>query len=262
MLGAIIGDVIGSAYERNGVKEYDFSFFVPGTGFTDDTVLTVAIADHFVSGRSYEEVLRDFARRYPDAGFGSLFLSWALSDDAPSPESWGNGSAMRVSPVAYVHETVEEVMEEALASAMPTHGHSEALKAAGATAASIFLARKGSTREEIRAFITERYGYDLGRRLEDIRPVYRFSSKAAKSVPEAIIAFLESESFEDAVRRAVSLGGDADTQACIAGSIAEAYYGGVPRSLWERAAAYLPEDLLDVTRRFRERFPVPQITEG
>lgn len=256
MLGAIIGDVIGSAYEQDRVKVYDFELFVPQTRYTDDTVLTVAIADHFLTGRSYPEVLKDFARHYPRAGYGSRFLRWALADDAPSPDSWGNGSAMRVSPVAYVHETVEEVMAEAIASAMPSHCDPEALRAAGVTAAVIFLARKGSSKDEIRAFVTEHSGYDLARRIDDFRMAYRFSSAASKSVPEAIIAFLESEDFEDAIRKAVSLGGDADTQACIAGSIAEAYYGGVPQSLWDKTASYLPEDLLEVIRRFRERFPV------
>ncbi len=262
MLGAIVGDVIGSAYEWDRVKNYDFELFVPETHFTDDTVLTVALADHFVTGSDYAEVLRNYSRRYWKSGFGPRFLFWALADeDTPSPESWGNGSAMRVSPVAYVHETVEAVMEEARASAMPTHGHPEALRAAGAVAVAVFLARKGKTKEAIQSFITGRYGYDLTCKLSDIRPDYQFSMEAVKSVPEAIIAFLESENFEDAIRKAVSLGGDADTQAAIAGSIAEPFYGGVPKVLWDRVTGYLPEDLLAMTRQFRDRFPVPPVRE-
>lgn len=262
MRGAIIGDVIGSAYEGHPVKHEDFELFVRWTRFTDDTVLTVALADHFLSGRSYEGVLRDFTRRYPHAGFGSRFRDWALNDDVPSPESWGNGSAMRVSPVGYVHETLDEVIAEARASAMPTHGHPGAVAAAEATAAAIFLARTGKGKEEIRTEVARRWGYDLDRRFDDIQPGYRFSVKAATSVPEAIIAFLAAESFEDTIRKAVSLGGDADTQAAIAGGIAEAFYGGVPEEFWNRVAAYLPEDLLEVTNAFCDRYPVPGVKAG
>lgn len=254
MWGAIVGDVVGSAYERAGLKSVDFELFTGESRFTDDTVLTVAVADALLSGRDYGQALADYGRRYFEAGFSSRFRSWILSGGKAWNDSWGNGSAMRVSPVGWAFETVEEVLAEAERSAAVSHGHPEGIRAAQAVASSVFLARKGADREELKAFVEARFGYDLSRSLDAIRPTYRFSAAAAESVPEALCAFLESTDYEDALRRAVSLGGDADTQAAIAGAVAEAFYGAVPEPLKEGARLRLTEDLLAVIDAFVGRY--------
>lgn len=249
-----MGDVVGSAYERAGLKSVDFELFTDRTRFTDDTVLTVAVADALLSGREYGPVLVDYGRRYFEAGFSSRFRSWILSGGVEWKDSWGNGSAMRVSPVGWAFQSMEEVLDAAEASAVVSHGHPEGVRAAQAVAAAVFMARRGECRRGMVSFIEGRFGYDLSRSLEAIRPTYAFSAAAAESVPEALIAFLESTDYEDALRKAVSLGGDADTQAAIAGAVAEAFYGGVPSSLKERARGYLTEDLLAVVDAFVERY--------
>ena len=254
MWGAIVGDIVGSAYERAGLKTVEFELFTEGSRFTDDTVLTVAVADVLLSGREYAPILSEYGRRHFEAGFSSRFRSWILSGGKAWNDSWGNGSAMRVSPVGWAFETVEEVLAEAERSAAVSHGHPEGIRAARAVAASVFLARKGADRRELAAFVEERCGYDLSRSLDAIRPTYRFSAAAAESVPEALCAFLESTGYEDALRKAVSLGGDADTQAAIAGAVAEAFYGAVPSSLKERARLCLTEDLLSVIDAFVGRY--------
>lgn len=254
MLGAIAGDVIGSVHEGARTKTKEFPLFVPRSRFTDDTVLTVAVAECLLHGRDYTDAFHDYFDAYPTAGYGGTFLWWASSRQREPYQSWGNGSAMRVSPVAYVHGTLEEVLAEARRSAEITHNHPEGIRGAQATAAAVFLARTAHSKDDIRRLIEERFEYFLDDTLDQIRPTYAFEVSCQGSVPQSILAFLESTSFEDAIRNAISLGGDADTMACIAGAIAEPYYGGVPAEIAEAVLARLDERLRDVVRRFRERY--------
>lgn len=254
MLGAICGDVIGSIYELRQIKTKEFELFGRFCRFTDDSVLTVAVAHAILTGTSYVEALRTIGRRYPNAGYGGSFRGWLLADDAGPYGSWGNGAAMRVSPVGFAYETEEDVLEHARQTAVVTHDHPEGVKGAQATALAVFLARKGFGTEAIRERISTQFGYDLSRTVNDIRPSYGFDVSCQGTVPEAIISVLDSDSYEDAVRNAISLGGDSDTLACIAGGIAEALYGGVPEIVREKAIRLLPSDLRKITDDFRERF--------
>jgi ADP-ribosylglycohydrolase len=259
MLGAIAGDIIGSVYE--GKKHWltartpDFQpLFSPKARFTDDTVLTVAVADALLHGGDLTGRLKDYYSRYQGAGFGGDFKRWAASDDAEPYGSWGNGSAMRVSPVGWVCETLQEVLHRARESARVTHNHPEGIKGAQATAAAVFLARSGATRWELRDEIERRFHYDLSFTLDAIRPTYAFDSSCQGTVPQAIVAFLESSDFESAVRLAISLGGDCDTLACIAGGIAAACYG-VPEHIRTQAVARLDGPLKEVVAEFEARYP-------
>ncbi|MFA6317622.1 MAG: ADP-ribosylglycohydrolase family protein [Elusimicrobiota bacterium] len=254
MLGAIAGDIIGSIYENFHTKRKDFALFTPVSFFTDDTVLTAAVADAILAGRPYGEAIRSYALRHPFRGYGGRFMKWMLLPWAKPYNSFGNGSAMRVSPVGWAFKTEDEVLEQAKLSAECTHNHPEGVKGAQAVALAVWLARNRAGKEAIRKAVTERFSYDLSARLDDIRPAYRTDITCQGSVPEAIIAFLESVDFEDAVRNAVSLGGDADTQAAIAGSIAEAHYGGVPAPILAEVRKRVSAKILDVVDRFRERF--------
>jgi ADP-ribosylglycohydrolase len=251
MIGAIVGDVIGSVHEFRATKTKVFRLFGNGNTYTDDTVLTVAVADAILTRREYGPVLAEYAERHPRAGYGRAFTRWAKSWDRRPYGSWGNGSAMRVSPVGWAFDTVREVLCEARRSAEVTHDHPEGIKGAQAVALAVFRARKGAGKTLIKEELCERFGYDLSRSLAQIRPAYGFDTSCQGSVPEAVLAFLESESYEDAVRNAVSLGGDADTQACIAGSIAEAFYGVVPGELAETVWDMLPPDLRVAADAFR-----------
>jgi ADP-ribosylglycohydrolase len=253
MLGAIAGDVIGSVYEASPVKTTDFALFTPGSRFTDDTVLTVATAEALLGDGDYAGAYRRYGRAYPNAGYGGSFYRWLLSDDAGPYNSWGNGAAMRGSPVGFALETVDEVLAEAARSAAVTHDHPEGIKGAQATALAVFLARTGADRESIRSEIGDRFGYGLARSLDAIRPSYRFDVSCQGSVPESLIAFLASTDYESAVRNAISLGGDADTMACIAGGIAQALYGAVPEQIAREVRSRLPEGFLDVLDRFESR---------
>lgn len=254
MLGAITGDIVGSRFEAIHTKQKDFELFHRLCRFTDDTVLTVAIADAILKGEPYAAKLKQYARRYPFRGYGMNFLTWALSSSDQPYYSLGNGSAMRVSPVGWAFDTEEKVLDEAEKSAACTHSHPEGIKGAQAIALAIYLARMGADKETIRHQIQHRFGYDLNRTVDEIRPNYHFDVTCPGSVPEAIIAFLDSVSFEDAIRNAVSLGGDADTQADMAGAIAEAYYGPIPahivREVWQR----IPEAFQHVVLEFYSRF--------
>ena len=254
MYGAIVGDIIGSIYEWKNIKTKDFPLFDEKCCFTDDTVMTIAVAEALMNGGTsadYVAALKKYGNAYPRAGYGGGFRKWLGSDDAEPYMSWGNGSAMRVSPVAWWHDTLEEVEAAAQCSAAVTHNHAEGIKGAQATAAAIFLARKGHSKQAIRAHIETDYGYDLSKTLDEIRPGYTFDVSCQGSVPEAIIAFLESTSFEDAVRNAISIGGDSDTIAAIAGGIAEAAYG-IPEEILETATARLDETLAETCRRFKQ----------
>ena len=243
MLGAIVGDVAGSAYEFHPADRYDFDLFPKGTDFTDDTVLTLATADALVHGLEYGEAYRNWGRRFPGRGYGGRFSAWLGREDLGPYNSLGNGSAMRVSPVGWAFRTLEKTLEEARRTALPTHDHPEGIKGAQAVAGAIFLARTGATREEIRSWVTAAFGYDVSRRVIDIRPTYGFDETCPGSVPEALCAFFDSSDSESAVRLAVWLRGDADTQACIAGAVAEAFYGGVPQYLAGPALALLTDEM-------------------
>lgn len=254
MIGAIAGDIIGSVYEHHPIKTKDFPLFDRWSRFTDDTVLTVAVADAILTGRSYKAAAHEIGRRYPRAGYGGAFRKW-LEDDDPQPYgSWGNGSAMRVCPVGFAFDTEEDVLREAARSAEISHNHPEGIKGAQATALTVFLARKGHTKAAIREEISRRFGYDLTRTVDEIRITYRFDVSCQGTVPEAIIAFLDSDSYEDAIRNAISLGGDSDTLACITGGIAEAFYGEVPEPIRDEARWRLTGDLLEITDAFCEKY--------
>ncbi len=253
MLGAIAGDIIGSIYEWNPNKTKDFPLFQEDSQFTDDSVLTVAVANAILKGDSYEESVRRFGLKHSYAGFGGSFKNWLHSVNPQPYNSWGNGSAMRVSPVGFAFSTEEEVLKQAEMSAAFTHNHPEGIKGAQSTALAVFLARTGHTKEEIRARITAEFGYNLERTLDEIRPGYSFDVSCQGTVPEAVIAFLESISYEDAVRNAISLGGDSDTLACITGGIAEAFYGGVPLEIRQEALQRLTYDLRQVVEDFYQK---------
>ena len=253
MIGAIAGDVIGSVHEFIATKTKVFPLIDPRCFFTDDTVLTIALADALLHELDYAATLKLYYRRYPDAGYGGAFHFWAMSDSWAPYNSWGNGAAMRVSPAAYVAESLDEAMALAEGSAAVTHNHPEGIRGAQATAAAIFMARAGHDKSEIKRFIEVSFGYDLQPTLDEIRPTYVFNESCQETVPQAITAFLEANDFEDAVRNAISLGGDADTLACIAGSIAEPYFGGVPADIRESVLLRLDDELLAVVTAFEQR---------
>ena len=254
MYGAILGDIIGSPFEFDrGDKTKDFELFSKGCGFTDDTVMTVAVAEALLavgSAASVEEIedavvssMQDWGKRYPDAGYGGRFRHW-LKEKNPKPYgSFGNGSAMRVSAAGWLYDSIERTREVARATANVTHNHPEGIKGAEATASAIFLARKGASKEEIKNYIEDEFHYDLNRSLDQIRPGYHMDETCQRTVPEAIIAFLEATDFEDAIRNAVSLGGDTDTLGAITGSIAEAYFG-IPAVLIAECKARVDDGLM------------------
>ncbi len=254
MIGAIAGDIIGSIYEWNNIKTTDFKLFSPGCCFTDDSVLTIALADAIMSGVDYAHKAKEYYRRYPDAGFGSSFAGWARGTRTEPYNSWGNGAAMRISPAGFAYQTLEETLKQSERFTAITHNHPEGIKGGCATAAAIFLARTGSSKTEIKEYIHSQFGYDLDRTLDQIRPTYTFDVSCQGSVPEAIIAFLESTDFEDAVRKAVSLGGDSDTIACIAGGIAQAFYGVVPQPIIDQVYEILDGPLGHVTHIFMQTY--------
>lgn len=254
MIGAIAGDIIGSVYEHNPIKTKAFPLFHPRCSFTDDTVLTVAIADAILTGRPYLEAVREIGRRYPNAGYGGSFIGWLYSDDPRPYNSWGNGSAMRVSPVGFAFTSEDEVLRQAKATAEISHNHPEGIKGAQATALAVFLARTGNGKEQIRSRIMQQFGYDLNRSVNDIRPSYSFDVSCQGTVPASIIAFLDSESYEDSVRNAISLGGDSDTLSCITGGIAEAFYGGIPEEIRAEVRKCLTPDLWEITEAFCRKY--------
>jgi len=250
MLGAIAGDIIGSVYEGSPIKTADFPLFQEGSRFTDDTVLTLAVAHAILEDREYGQTLKDFGRKYPRAGYGGHFYQWIFEGKVRPYNSWGNGSAMRVSPVGFAFDDQESVLKEAEKTAEVSHNHPEGIKGAQAVALAVFLARTGEEKEVIREEISGRFGYDLDRTVMSIRPTYSFDVSCQGSVPEALVAFLDSEDYEEAVRLAVSLGGDSDTLACIAGSTAQAYYGEIPDSIVQNTRERLTPHLRQVLDRF------------
>ena len=256
MIGAIAGDIIGSVYEHNGIKTKEFPLFSPFSRFTDDTVLTVAVAYSILSGIPYKDAIKNTGNLYPNAGYGGTFIKWLMANDEGPYNSWGNGSAMRVSPVGFAFNSVEEVLEQARMTAEITHNHPEGIKGAEATALAVYLARRGMDKIEIKTQIKDRFGYNLDRTVDKIRPIYSFDISCQGTVPEAIISFLDSDSYEDAIRNAISLGGDSDTLACIAGGIAEAYYGKIPDDIYAKVEEILPPDLMDIIKSFYKKIDV------
>lgn len=251
-IGAIVGDIIGSIYEFDNIKTKTFPLFGDGNEFTDDTIMTIATMKALLDGGTNENFTFNyqlFGNKYPSS-YGVRFQNWLVSNNPEPYSSWGNGSAMRISPVAWVYDDIAKVEEIAKISASITHNHPEGIKGAQATAAAIFLARKGSTKQEIKKYIESKYGYILDFTLDEIRPRYTFDESCEGTVPPAIVAFLESMSFEDALRNAISIGGDSDTLAAITGSIAEAYYGEIPESLEKALVQYLPNELMTHVKRF------------
>lgn len=256
MLGAIIGDIIGSSYEFGATKRIDFELFTSSSRFTDDSVLTVAIADCLLNEKDYAKTVYEYGRKYPYAGYGGMFNSWLYSED-PSPyNSFGNGSAMRVSPVGFACNTEDQVLSYAKKTAEITHNHTEGIKGAMAVASAIFWARQGKNKGFISEYITKYFIYDLTEKLDDIRKGYSFKVTCQESVPQAIIAFLESNDYEDAVRKAVSLGGDADTQACIAGGIAQAFYKEIPSEMIRKSLEILPDEFILIINKFNKKYGI------
>jgi len=254
MIGAIAGDIIGSVFEGHPIKTKNFPLFHPRCRFTDDSVLTIAVAQAILTDGDYRRWVLELGRRHPHAGYGGSFIGWLHSKDPQPYNSWGNGSAMRVSPVGWAFDTADEVLREAARTAEISHNHPEGIKGAQAAALSVFLARTTKDKALIKTEIALRFGYDLDRTVDGIRPSYGFDVSCQGSVPEAIIAFLDAGGYEDTVRNAVSLGGDSDTLACIAGSIAEAFYGPVSPEILNKVMAALPDDLWLIVEQFRRRY--------
>jgi ADP-ribosylglycohydrolase len=254
MLGAITGDIVGSIYEFNNIKVTEFPLFTSRCSFTDDSVLTVALADAILHQKDYVETMKSYFHRYPRAGYGARFRKWASSDQSTAYNSWGNGAAMRISPVGYAFNSLNEVLKKAQEYTEVTHNHPEGIKGASATASAIFLARTGHTKNQIKDYIINNFGYDLDRTCDEIRPHYVFNESCQQTVPEAIIAFLESNNFEHAIRLAISLGGDSDTLACITGSIAQAFYRGIPLKIAEKTLLILDEPLRNITIKFLKEY--------
>jgi ADP-ribosylglycohydrolase len=254
MIGAIAGDIIGSTFEFHGTKSMDFKLFETGSDFTDDTVLTVAVADCILHQKDYASTIKEYGLRYPNRGYGGKFRLWLGSKNSGPYNSFGNGSAMRVSPIGFAFSNMEEVLTEAEKSAAVTHNHPEGIKGAQSVAAAIFLGKYGESKSQIKSFIESHFGYDLNHTVDEIRPYAYFDETCQVSVPQAIIAFLGSENYEDAIRKAVSLGADADTQACIAGGIAQGYYKYIPEEIIDRTRRTLAPELLQVVDEFNQKF--------
>jgi ADP-ribosylglycohydrolase len=255
MIGAIAGDIVGSPYEfTDDFKRTDFPLWSEHSRFTDDSVLTVATAFSLLTDGDYAENYRIYGRLYPLAGYGGRFADWLQDGDMGPYGSWGNGSAMRVSPIGFALDDENDVLAEAERSAVVTHDHPEGIKGAQATALAVFLARKGTAREDIRRTLSERFGYDLARTPDEIRPGYAFNESCQETVPEALICALDGRDWEQTVRLSVSLGGDADTLACIAGGVAQALQGDLPPEVVAKVRAYLPQPLWEICQEFCEKF--------
>lgn len=257
MLGAVIGDIAGSRFEFDNYRHTDFDIFSPDSDFTDDTICTVAIADWVLQGcnDNLASILQSWCRAYPcpKGAYGGRFSQWIEWKDPEPYNSWGNGSAMRVSAVGWAFATLEETLHFAEQSAIVTHNHPEGIKGAQAVAAAIFWARTGISKVQIKENITRQFDYDLSQSCDQIRPHYHFNESCQETVPQAITAFLESDDFEHAIRLAVSLGGDSDTLAAITGSIAEAYYG-IPTAMREHALAILPRRITETLLTFESQY--------
>ena len=262
MYGAILGDMIGAPYEFDkGNKSKNFEIFNPEVHFTDDSVMTIAVADGLMKAgleadeqtvkREVIKSMKTWGHKYPNAGYGGRFIHWLFSDDERPYNSWGNGSAMRVSSVGWLYDSIERTREVARWTAEVTHNHPEGIKGAECVACAIFLNRHGISMDSLKLYIREEFGYDLSRSLDEIRPYYHHVESCQETVPEALTAFFEGKNYEDVIRNAVSLGGDCDTLTCIASAVAESYYG-VPDDFKNECEKRLPEDMRNVIKKFRE----------
>ena len=268
MFGAIYGDIIGSYYEIHGTKTFDFPF-QKDSSFTDDSVLIAAVCKTILSdpsnvtkftlrkrAQAYGAHYRQYYSYFPNAGFGNMFAEWARSPYAKNGHSYANGAAMRVIPIGYAYKTMKQTLLQVKASCLPTHNHHEAIVGAAAVAAAVFMARQRASKSDIRDFVERKFKYDLSISLSDIRSTHVFNSRSSYSIPPAIIAFLESHDYESAIRGAISLGGDADTQACIAGGIAEAYYKEIPEHIKNFCDLKIDTSIKTVVKAFCEKYPV------
>jgi ADP-ribosylglycohydrolase len=270
MIGAICGDVIGSYYEAHCTKDYNFELFCRESCFTDDTVLTAAVCDAILYNQSevkglfennsrakeYAYRFKLYFHRYPSAGFGKMFQDWAQESTLKKQNSYANGGAMRVVPIGYAYSNLREVLKQAKLSCVYTHNNMEAIKGAQAVASAVFLARNNYSKNEIKTYIEKQFKYNLSEPIEKIQEKFVFDSRASYTVPPAIMAFLQSTSFEDAIRKAVSLGGDADTIACMTGGIAEAYYKSIPKHIEDKCWNALDSELRKTFKMFNEKFPL------
>lgn len=254
MFGGIIGDVVGSTRERHPLKTKKFLLVPEGSRFTDDTVMLVATAYSILTGLSYAKCYKKFGRKYINAGYGKSFKQWLESNSYKPYNSWGNGSAMRVAPIGWAFNNIKDVLSEAKKSAMCTHNHPEGIKGAQAVALCVYYARKGKKLTNIKYDIANRFNYDLNRSIEDIRRTYKFDVSCQGSVPESLISFFDSNNFEDSIRNAVSIGGDADTQASIAGAIAEAFYNKASLKLTTKISEMMPKEFLEIIVKFYEKY--------
>jgi len=254
MIGALTGDIVGSVYEWANIKTKDFPLFTDRCFFTDDSILTIALADTILTGTPYVENLKAFYRWYPGGDYGGGFHQWARSNDSKPYNSWGNGAAMRVSPVGYAFDNLDTVLAKAEEYTALTHSHPEGIKGGQSVAAAIFLARHGKSKQEIRQYIETQFGYDLSQHVDEIRPTSSFDESSQGTVPQAIRAFLDSTDFEDAIRTAISLGGDSDTLACITGGIAQAFYRKVPPAIQKSVYRVLDDRLGRITRQFMQKY--------
>ena len=257
MLGAVVGDILGSMYEWNNVKTTEFDLFPKGSSFTDDTIMTLAVALWLIEDNTHSvdklvNCMLRLGKRYPSAGYGARFSKWLFSQEQQPYNSWGNGSAMRVSPVGLFADTLDEALQLAELTASVTHNHPEGIKGAQAVAACVFLCTKGKSKEFVKEYVTEHFGYDLNRSIDEIRPNYTYDVSCQGSVPIAIRAFLEGDTFARVLRLAVSVGGDSDTIACIAGSIAACVYR-IPMAVEEKCNDILTEELRDIMLEFLRR---------
>jgi type I restriction enzyme M protein len=260
MLGAIIGDIVGSRFEWDNYKGKDFEFFGKGCKFTDDTVMSLAVCDAYLKGFHYEyegekiliNCMQSLGRKYPNSGYGSLFREWLVADNPKPYFSYGNGAAMRISGCGFASKSKDELKHMSMLITEVSHNHPESYKAAEATAAIIYLARVGNNKDAIKTFVKSTY-YPLDFTLDEIRDNYEFDETCQGSVPQAFEAFFESNDFEDAIRNAISIGGDSDTIGAITGGIAEAYYG-ISAEMRNKAKTYLDDSLLDILERFETRY--------
>lgn len=253
MIGAICGDFIGSIFEFNNIKTKQFDLFSNASRFTDDTVMTIATMDALLNGSDFGLCYKKWYTLYPDAGYGASFDQWASSNNSLPYNSWGNGSAMRVSPVGCFFDSLDMVIKKARESAIVTHNHVEGIKGAEATAACVYLSLNGESKNIIKEYIENAYMYDLSFTLDDIRDTYKFDVSCQGSVPQALVCFLESNDYEDAIRNAISIGGDSDTIASIAGGISEAYYKHVPTVIKNTVLNTIPNEFREIIIAFYKR---------
>jgi ADP-ribosylglycohydrolase len=254
IIGSICGDVIGSVFEWNNVKTTNFTLFNEKCTYTDDTVLTIGVADAILNGKDFSKTIWEYGNKYKGRGYGGYFSQWLKTTNRKPYNSYGNGCAMRVSPVGFAFKDIDTTLQVAKQSSEITHNHPEGIKGAQAIASAIFLARQGKSKQEIKDFITSTFQYDLNFTIDQIRPTYEFDVTCQGSVPQAIVAFLESSDFESAIRLAISLGGDSDTIACMTGGIASAYYKNIPSQILDFVISRLPDEFIEILNQFDEKF--------